>query len=680
MSWKGPLDESVHYEWQDTAMNGGKLPAIRTGATSCLHEEQLYVFCGVGAGVGRSSDVWRFDLTTKLWSVVATKGNNSDKPSKRDGHSTTDIGDGKVIIFGGQGEPSPNEKSERTLDVVKTKTWSVRDLQNDLFEFDCKTDTFKMLCPEGGVPLCRRGHSAIFLPRNAYSESQINIPHMAHKHEHHHHTAGATSPKKGKGASEEAHEEYLPIPENSLVVFGGSGMEVSKYIEAVYNDVWVYNLDSGRWNKTKCRGVEPKSLFAHRVVRVGHLMLVVGGITGTNSKAGSGDSTENQEVYMLNMKTLMWSHVEVLGNNGKPAKLNLHGHSLVTDPYEEGIAYLFGGKDTIDGKRAAVESVAGARRLLKHTNETHAWVINLSAATMSPLYAENLPETRYEHLTQRVGFEGRLVERPPAPKRKAGVRIEPIFHIFGGARTETQGLCDPVMHSLVRVFTYTNPELMSIGGGVGVGGGGGSKAAGGTVDDYDDNATISTHHTADASSIYTNLQDNHEEEDLRQPSIWEKRQQMDMQVGKSTMLHTPCSWSDLKLALSSSLTDKRSSHLGAPKNVSSPPQPGTRPGSTGETAREGPGRDAKSAAEVSSPAGLTLKQKKKHEIARLKALGEVVLPIVKGKNYKDAKELYFARHPAPVPSIRTYHASMMMAMSKSQSQSQLLGASQSKHA
>jgi len=47
-------------------------------------------------------------------------------------------------------------------------------------------------------------------------------------------------------------------------MFGGSGMEVSKYIEAVYNDVWVYSLDSGRWNKTKCRGVEPKPLFDHK--------------------------------------------------------------------------------------------------------------------------------------------------------------------------------------------------------------------------------------------------------------------------------------------------------------------------------------------------------------------------------------------------------------------------------
>ena len=83
-------------------------------------------------------------------------------------------------------------------------------------------------------------------------------------------------------------------------------MEVSKYIEAVYNDVWVFNFDSGRWNKTKCRGVEPKPLFDHRVVRVGHLMLVIG-ITATNARSAKGEQAmePNYDVYVLNFKTLV---------------------------------------------------------------------------------------------------------------------------------------------------------------------------------------------------------------------------------------------------------------------------------------------------------------------------------------------------------------------------------------
>ena len=149
------MDEAIHHEWCEVKIMGGRLPAIRSGATSIIFEDNFYLFHGFGAGVGRSADVWKFDIGTGLWNVIETKGNNNDKPSKRDGHSSTYIGDGKLLLFGGQGQPSPNEKSERTLDVVKTKTWSVRDLYNDIFMYDIVEEKWAQLCPEGGVPLCR---------------------------------------------------------------------------------------------------------------------------------------------------------------------------------------------------------------------------------------------------------------------------------------------------------------------------------------------------------------------------------------------------------------------------------------------------------------------------------------------------------------------------------------------
>ncbi len=684
MSWKGPLDESITHEWREVQQKGGKLPAVRTGATSCLHDGSIYLFFGYGAGVGRSSDVWRFNIAEGLWSTVQTKGNNSDKPGKRDGHSTTDIGDGKVLIFGGQGDPSVNEKSERTLDIVKTKTWAVRDLYNDLFQYDCKSDTFAMLCPEGGVPLCRRGHSAMFFPKGGYSEHQLNIPHIAHHlHQHHASVSTTSSPKKKKGDVDEVIVTYDPIPENSIVVFGGSGMEVSKYIEAVYSDVWVYNLDSGRWNKTKCRGIEPKPLFDHRCVRVGHIMLVVGGITATNAKAPTlgNELTENHDVMILNLKTLVWSYVDIITADGKPTKLNLHGHSLVVDPHETGIVYLFGGKDTVDGKLASMETIQGAKKWLKKSHDCHAWAIDVQAGTMSPIPTVNTPPvSRYEHLTQVHASEGVSNERPPAPKRKAGFRDEPLFYLFGGARNDQQGLCEPTLHALTRRFTYTNPELMSIGG---------SKApavsqAGGSIaDPADDNNTISTVHTADQSSIYTAQQDIPFEEgdDLRQPSIWEKRQKMDISSGKTTMMRTPSSWTDLKLALSSSFTEKRSSHLapGSPTLNDSPKnsRPGTGLSTSSEIPTAGPESTAQPKHDGGST-GLTVKQKQKREMMRLKSLGSQVLPIVKGKAYKEAKQAYFTKFPAPMPPLRTYESSL--SMTASNSMSKLLGASQSKMA
>jgi hypothetical protein len=700
MSWKGPLDEAISYDWHEIQQKGGRMPAVRTGATSCLHKGNIYLFFGFGAGVGRSSDVWRFNIQQGLWNIVETKGNNSDKPNKRDGHSTTNVGDGKLIIFGGQGDPSPNEKSERVLDVVKTKTWEVRDLYNDLFSYDCNTNTFEMLCPEGGVPLCRRGHSAIYFPKGGYNETQLNIPHLTHHHGHHGHTHNhhdkSSSPKKSKnkkGLTDEIIDVYDPIPENSVIVFGGSGMEVSKYIEAVYNDIWVYNLDSGRWNKTKCRGIEPKPLFEHRSVRVGHMMLVIGGITATNAKSTTigNELSENHEVMILNLKTLVWSYVDIVTSTGKHSKLNLHGHSLVCDPHEPGIVYLFGGKDTVDGKQSSMETINGAKKWLKRGNDCHSWVIDVTAGTMSPMSTKtSAPINRYEHLTQSGhANEGTLghMERQPPPKRKAGIREEPLMYIFGGAHSEIQGICQPTMYALTRTFTYTNPELISIGAGSKapsqVQGNQGGSIGGG--DNQDDNNTISTVHTADASSIYTAQQgagtDNFDEDDLKQPSIWEKRQKMEEASGKRTQFRTPSSWNDLKLALSCSLTEKRSSHLqaspGSPEHtpsVSRPESPNkTTSNNTANTLSQSKtdnsSLSASSSSSSSSSSGLTLKQQKKQEIAKLKSLGATVLPIVKGKAYKDAKDAYFKKFPAPVPAIRTYD--QVMSMTKSQSQSQL---------
>ena len=277
---------------------------------------------------------------------------------------------------------------------------------------------------------------------------------------------------------------YDPIPENSVIVFGGSGMEVSKYIEAVYNDIWVFNLDSGRWNKTVCRGVEVKPLFEHRCVRVGHLMIVIGGITATNAKSTkSVDLQPNHDVYVLNLKTLYWSTIDITTNRGKTPKLNLHGHSLIADPYDEGIVYLFGGKDTVDGKRTSLETVAGARKMMKRSSqETHAWQIDLGSLEMSPIMARNLLQKPDMNIWLSRMHKKVTLFREIPPKRKPETREEPLFVLFGGARIEHFGYCDPELIEVVRVYNYAYQDMISQAGS--------SKQP----KEADDEMTISTRH------------------------------------------------------------------------------------------------------------------------------------------------------------------------------------------
>ena len=64
MSWQGPLIETVSYEYRVLKQEGGKLPAVRTGAAPILHDGNLYLFKALER-VGRTSDVWRYSMKEK---------------------------------------------------------------------------------------------------------------------------------------------------------------------------------------------------------------------------------------------------------------------------------------------------------------------------------------------------------------------------------------------------------------------------------------------------------------------------------------------------------------------------------------------------------------------------------------------------------------------------------------
>lgn len=166
------------------------------------------------------------------------------------------------------------------------------------------------------------------------------------------------------------------------------------------------------------------------------------------------------------------------------------------------------------------------------------------------------------------------------------------------------------------------------------------------------------------------LVDEEGDDDLRQPSIWEKKQTMEITNGKSTYIREPSSWAELKLALSVSQTDKRSSHqagpsasLGASQSVGSFEDGGgslSRPGTSTSQSTEGGGMEGAGAApgpatdSGGTEMALSAKAMQKKQLKRLRALGQTILPIVKNKSYLAAKSSYFEAYPAPLPVARTY--------------------------
>ena len=180
-----------------------------------------------------------------------------------------------------------------------------------------------------------------------------------------------------------------------------------------------------------------------------------------------------------------------------------------------------------------------------------------------------------------------------------------------------------------------------------------SHAGGSTKKDYiPDDASVSTRQTeGSALTMGLGVAEDGEEDNLRQPSIWEKKQAMEIQAGRSQVMREPSSWEELKLALSVSVTDKRSAHSGKGSTVDAEATSPSRPGTADST---GPPASNSELADGGTEMALSAKAMRKKEIRRLRKLGQTILPIIKHKPYIDAKTSYFEAYPAPVPERRKY--------------------------
>lgn len=217
---------SSSYVWRALATEESLQPLIRYNTQSAILGDFLYLF--LGNGNGRTSEVWRFNMQTHLWRLYICKG---DAPPARDGHSMTYVGNHTFILFGGQGNPTDNDKSERTYDGLSIKTWHVRELYNSMYSLDVSGDVgvWKRFEEEGKVPFSRKCHVMTYLQR------QVTEPATPVNAE------GAPSFSRRKKKEKKAPAD-VSIPSNSLLLFGGAGMEPSKYTELLFDDLWSYQI------------------------------------------------------------------------------------------------------------------------------------------------------------------------------------------------------------------------------------------------------------------------------------------------------------------------------------------------------------------------------------------------------------------------------------------------------
>lgn len=82
--------------WREVELSSSVKPGARSGASSVVYKDALYIFGGYG-GSGRLEDIFRFDFASRCWSQVDAQGN---VPVGRENNGAVIYG-GKMYLFGG---------------------------------------------------------------------------------------------------------------------------------------------------------------------------------------------------------------------------------------------------------------------------------------------------------------------------------------------------------------------------------------------------------------------------------------------------------------------------------------------------------------------------------------------------------------------------------------------------
>jgi N-acetylneuraminic acid mutarotase len=120
--------------WREVELTTHVTPSERSGASSVIYQDNLYIFGGYGGG-GRLDDICRFDFTLKCWERVVVQGS---MPAGRENNGAVVHGN-KMYLFGG----------------YSGFTWL-----NDFLSFDFHTSTWQAVPSgqKGLLPSARFGY------------------------------------------------------------------------------------------------------------------------------------------------------------------------------------------------------------------------------------------------------------------------------------------------------------------------------------------------------------------------------------------------------------------------------------------------------------------------------------------------------------------------------------------
>jgi N-acetylneuraminic acid mutarotase len=136
-------------------------------------------------------------------------------------------------------------------------------------------------------------------------------------------------------------DRQMPVPRRGhsctlvrgteLHVFGGSGPEPVKGRDRYFNEMWILDIKTLMWTKVKTAGAAPPPRAQHSATLVNEEIYVVG---------GTCDKEFYSDVWCFNTHTKVWTCLEI-SNKGP---LPLHAHCAHKHPWYNNRIYFLGGK------------------------------------------------------------------------------------------------------------------------------------------------------------------------------------------------------------------------------------------------------------------------------------------------------------------------------------------------
>lgn len=110
------------WELMEPADPSKPVPSARAGHSGTIHKNDLYIFGGKDDLNEKLNDIWKFNLSTRVWTECATDMENKEcVPTIRSGHSAILYGD-YIGIFGGIYEVT-KELNDFHLFDTKNNRW-----------------------------------------------------------------------------------------------------------------------------------------------------------------------------------------------------------------------------------------------------------------------------------------------------------------------------------------------------------------------------------------------------------------------------------------------------------------------------------------------------------------------------------------------------------------------------